>query len=767
MEGQSIVTSKYRFTESKVKIVTGENVTNPNTKLVSAANNHGLIIVGCESTKSIKAIPMLQLFDFSKSHGIGQMKHLSEVAFEIQLSFHPTIVTVAKYGFSSVALAIGYNETNTPQAAYIDLDTRSLVKDLELNNLKDSTVIDYAWHPNHPNYIVAICTDKGNLAALAFDTIEKNLSLVYNCSDYRCLTCCWSPKGKNLAIGMENGQVMRLEPVITATSYSFKQVERSAVTLSYERLTSQHRIIKLRWINRYLLFGIHARPGNSPDTVYSMITFKPAKPFRHWTNICFENQPSGGYCVYLANLSNAVICSPCTSSEAAIIGLDGAKEASTSELNDWNGLIIDEEGARIDLPLDSSNTETYSRGLTLASHQTLANPVLVFYTNAGLICSYSAEHSENILKFPECPPLAQEQLQVKAASILTPSAVPRVLQSERKEVQFNEASLNLSKSAETAMFRLGLTKETTANNPGGWNSSIFDGKSSRINLPLNTSNIETQSKSLTLSANQTLTNPMLSFNASNAQARPSGPERPENLVKPPENLAAVREEQQIREATIKMSNEMPNKIQSIKKEVQFNEVFLSMLEDIHYLRENIIELQDLHKLHREALGVFREEIDALDIGVLEDLYLIEYIKSRVKGNCRKKSIDPVTSKKVEQIKLKTKLLADKIKELDLNVEVSWEDFLRRSKNRNPMRLTSLDIVYKTLATNQKIINVLKKKLANQVSPEAVKQKLSNEKFHSSSPNKCQADSAKMKAFRGFLATRCTVPVRQIKRKGKD
>lgn len=716
MEGQSTVTNKLRFVESKVKIQTGESVTSPYTKLVAAANNHDLTLIGFESSHSVKAIATSNLLDFDSAKNTTLTKEASNFVFDFTLTFKPAIVTVARYGFSSTALVIGQNQSsNTPQAAVIDLDKKSLLRCISLNELANSNVVDYAWHPNYYNSIIALCTDSGCLAVLAIDMNRGTLALVYNNPQYRCLTCCWSPKGKNLAIGMENGRIMRLEPVISTNSFNFKEVNKSVMTINYPKITPQHRLIRLSWINRYMLLSVHAKGGSCPETVYSTVTIKQSKPFRHWSNICFENPSGEAYSVYLANLSNIVICSSCMSSEAAVIGVDGAKEAEANEIDDWKSLVIDEEGARMDLPLDSNNMETYSRGITVALSSNQL--ILIFYTNAGLICPYAAMHSENILKVPEL----QQALECPMALPEPPPALPE------PTLQLKPATI-----PSTSFMSLSLAvADTPSQNQG---QSLFSLKPAVLPEPVN-------------------------LQKSAPIAKPADPPKP---ISPPRQVPPVKD-----------PKEFLRDLKLVKAEIEFNSVYLSMLEDITHIHNDLVELQELHKLHRDAIEVFKEEVDSLDIGILEDLYLIEYIKSRSKGQCRKKSLDPVTLKKVEQIKQKTRLLADKIKDLDVHVDVSWEDFLRRrtaldSKSRNPMRLTSLDMIYKTLAINQKIINVMKKRLANLAcSPEVTKKLPLNQEYYNAGPERCEVDSNKMKVFRGFLASRCTVPVRQSSRRVRD
>jgi hypothetical protein len=172
------------------------------------------------------------------------------------------------------------------------------------------------------------------------------------------------------------------------------------------------------------------------------------------------------------------------------------------------------------------------------------------------------------------------------------------------------------------------------------------------------------------------------------------------------------------------------------------------------LRDRFDETLDLHKAHRDALDAIKDDIDNLDLEVLETFYLIEYIKSRISCDIKKKTIDPVTLKKVNNIKMKLKHIEGKLDELNDHVDVAWEDFVRRRSNKE-RRVTSLDMIYKALATNQKVINVMKRKV--EVEPHRSQ---SNSSFSMDKIPNIKPKEGDHSRFEEFLASRSIVPVRK-------
>lgn len=715
MEGQSILSDKLSFIENRTKFKAGNNV--GSGKLITAANQHGLFYIGFED-KTIKAVKIEDIVEPNNSS--SQVINIDRYTFSANLSFKPYLLSVARHGYSSILLVAGKNDQlNCPSIEFFDLDSQASIGRVDLSEFSNSTILDYAWQPVYYESIVAICLSSGHLLIVAVDKKEKRVGVVYK-EQKSCLTCCWSPKGKNLAIGMTNGQVRRLEiGQLTqgSTTFSFKDVDKSVI--SFTHLTPDYQARKLRWINKKYLMCAHARPTD-PTAVFSIFTIKPTEPCRYFTNVCVDTispDKLTNYNVDLLNLSGVVICTSNASGDVSVIGVAGAEQFKKNDIADWNMITIDAEGARIELPLDSDNCETYSRGVVITFAKKFGNnPVLVFYTNDGLICSYVAAHSEQILKLPEV-----QKLENCPITVPKPSVTFADQRSQPFVSAFGGAARSPAQNHESGALNLGLSMGLALNQP-------FQQQQAPLSFASVANSVAPTEKSL-----------------------PPVEKPADNMNTPIKSTVSQ---------TVEINfHDFSKEIATIKQGIEFNETFLSVLDEINHLRTQFDEIQDIHKTHKEVLDAVREDIEALDIGMLENLYLIEYIKSRGKGGARKKSLDPMTLKKVETIKHKSKLIAEKLKDLNNHVDVSWEDFCRRrtaTANKTDRRLNSLDMIYKTLATNQKIINFLKKKSAHLPVTPATPKSLESQ----CSVARRDLDPARMRALKEFLASRNTVPVRR-------
>ena len=738
MEGQFNPTNSLKFLESKrLKVAQDGSSSNKAVKLITAANEHNLILVGCND-QTIRAVCISDLLDSSKP---GQ----PEASILHQLKFKPTLLTVARNGFSSTLLIAGLNATtNCPIISIYDLDSKTSLGDVGIREAHASEIVDYAWHPNYHESIIALCSNNGHLILFAIQRLKKKVAKLYCTDKFKSLTCCWSPKGKNLAIGTVHGQVLRLEPVFAANETNFNVVNNSTINFSY---TPEHQLVRLRWINKTYLLSIHK---NSTEAIFSVLTIKPNKPYICWTGALCDNQATNHYVAHVANLTNYVVCSSSASGEAAIFGALGQKDAASSDIGAWSCLIVDEEGARIELPLDANNRETHAQGLTVAflKDGMQNHPILIYLSSDNVICPYTAIHSEDKLKIPEFQPIQAYDFEIANEAI-------------HYEVMQPITGLQPVPAHILGFTNLSIQPDNKHQ------VSVLETAPAPLNLGLSSMTIQSENKQ---PVTQSKTIPANNFGITNLAVSPSNRQQVSGLkAVPTQTLGAANESTQsdnrqkvaesvptpmyapeiAPETSSAWRNLLREDIDKIKAKFDYNEAYLSILDESNHVRSRLDQLYDLNNSYQEALSTIKDDIDALDLGLLETLYLIEYIKSRGQGAPRKRSLDPNTLKKVDDIKTKAEYVERKLEELDVLVDVAWEEHVRRQVGTR--RINSLELIYKALATDQKVINVLRRKI------ERPSEKLRQPESQASFPVLRQKDNSK---FEQFLASRNVVPVRK-------
>lgn len=768
MEGPSNNTNNLRFIGSKNKFRIPQSGANPNCyKSITVANNHGLVIVGCDD-KTIKFVSINQFLDFSKTQGHPTITNLEQFSCVLPLTFKPTLLTVARQGYSSILFVSGTNEANNcPVIEVFDVDIKSSISRLELpSNYSGVEIIDYAWHPNYYDSIAALCTNQGHLIIASIHKQAKKIAIVYSNNQYRALTCCWSPKGKNLAVGMMNGSMIRMEPVVTSEGFSIKEVDKSLLTFTNPRMTPEHQLIKLRWINKTFLMSVHARVNdpNRRETIHSLITVKPGKPYVFWSNVCFESNSIIKYVVHLVNLTSIVVSASNATTEPAVIGADGQK---STDLTDWSSLSVEDEADKMELPLTSSHDETYTKGVTIAfskgiSQDNIERPVLLFHTSDGVICPFAAMHPADILKLPEfqqqaeIPYAAEKGILVSTQATLEqpppPAQTPGPFSMSSGMLGFSDFTkpqdFSIPKSQDFSQ-----AKQSQPFTFASISASLGDAsKQSQPMTTLQTQPAATPAQQLNNQFGQSplSATPPQSQSQPQVQQKQSSPLSPAQPAQPTAPPQSQPSQPSVPVSKLVDYNLAPE-IEAIRKKMDLNSVSLSLLDEVNHLRNQFDEIRETHQLHNEALEAIKSDIDALDLGILENLYLVEVIKNR---GTRKRSIDPAMTKKIETIKSALKTMSSKLDYLNNHVDTSWE-LVRRSKT--PVRrLNTLDVIYKTLATNQKVIRNLKQRVQPMVEEaESVKPREETKK-----PVVREQDQSKLTIFREFLACRNEVPVRR-------
>jgi len=672
---------------------------------------------------------------------------------------------------------------------------------------------------------------------------------------------------------------MRLEPIIKDGAFNFKEVDASTITLSIPPMTPQHQVIRLRWINKTYLLSVHAKTNSpsGPETIYSILTVKPSKPFLYWMNICVESQVVGNYNVQIANLTNSAICSTSAAGEVALIGVLGAKEANSNDLNEWANIIIEEEGARIELPLDSNNQETYPKGLTVVyvknnlQSDINGKPIIVFYTSEGMICPYVALHSEDILQLPEFQPSqvysfpAETGLQKTpslvmqpqkptfggspsftkfggAASFYKPALSSPPLQSAQvvqspmlgsqlaanqqpahqqtlpfqtipqQQVQTFQSAIQPAQQQKVAQQQLFQQPQSIEQSLQSLSTQSASVQQSPFNLSKQPSQVEQPKQQVQIQ--QPSPQHLQPSQAQPPQQAPQQQqeqkqqqqqqqqqlqqqqqqiqqqqklqqqkqlqEQKQQLLQAEKQLQQKKQEeeqQKLKEKQLQQQQQQQQhqqkqqqiqqqqqfisfseELSEVKKKLEFNEAYLSIFDELNFLRSKLDEVSDIHCAHLDALSAVKNDIDALDLEVLETFYLIEYIRSRRDNSSKRRSLDPSTTKKIESLKMKLKQMESKLVEVNDHVDVAWEDFVRRKMKSERSTATSIEMIYKTMSTNQKIINALKRKIT--VEPE---KSISAPKSFSKNPAIKVSDLTNHR-FEEFLASRSVVPVRRPERR---
>lgn len=92
---------------------------------------------------------------------------------------------------------------------------------------------------------------------------------------------CWSPKGKQIAVGSQNGKIIHYKPDLKAV--------KSIDAPPFEK---PHSVLSLQWISNYQFVGVY-KMMNEPDPECSVVLIDAPKTgspvFTNYYDICYSN----------------------------------------------------------------------------------------------------------------------------------------------------------------------------------------------------------------------------------------------------------------------------------------------------------------------------------------------------------------------------------------------------------------------------------------------------------------------------------------------
>ncbi|XP_041368937.1 nuclear pore complex protein Nup214-like isoform X2 [Gigantopelta aegis] len=216
---------------------------------------------------------------------------------------------------------------------------------VKLNASPGSTLLDLAWNPGNP-LMLATCVSDGSVELFE---IKENLNIVASLPVSTCATClCWSPKGKQIVIGLKDGSLIQFDQELKAKK------KWGCPTV----LEGPQQVVDVAWLSTYMFLAAYvpANPQDSdqPVVVLTICSKEGNTQYLNYEDVCYgsgENRKHKYYISFVHQWELAVIASS-NATETSVVG------KNLDQKTNWEHWTLEDSG-RAELPLADSDCDSF------------------------------------------------------------------------------------------------------------------------------------------------------------------------------------------------------------------------------------------------------------------------------------------------------------------------------------------------------------------------------------------------------------------------
>ncbi|XP_073412041.1 nuclear pore complex protein Nup214 isoform X3 [Dendrobates tinctorius] len=350
----------------------------------------------------------------------------------------PGIEVTTKHPVHHVALSsdnftLSICTSSTDRGSYVSFyDVRTLVGESRqpkeaftcqpLSREPDSFVTDLKWNPVMPN-MVAVCLSDGSISVFQ---VTETVNLFANLPATLGVTCvCWSPKGKQLAVGKQNGTVVQYVPNLE---------QRKVIPCPSFYESDPVKVLDILWVSTYVFAVVYAAADGSLETSPQLVMVllpkkedKRGERFLNFTETCYSSCSERQHHFFMNYIDDwdILLGASAASIEVSVI-------ARPPDQSLWELWLLEDSG-RAELPVSDNSDDTLPMGVVVSYTSQLSvfvneekilppTPILLLLSTDGVLSSF---HMINMN--PGVKPLTvkAERLPMEGERAIRPAGKPQ------------------------------------------------------------------------------------------------------------------------------------------------------------------------------------------------------------------------------------------------------------------------------------------------------------------------------------------------------